>query len=202
MALRFIWPTELVGFLFRTRWWQQTFSLCCWHFCWLVARFLCKTPNGVLSCAMTCVHRRSSITEWTARISQERFYLELPNFTLTSIPTYSTVTLDKASLATSGRKLSQKNCQKCRHRRLWVEFIQNGLSEDQKILHTYLEQSVAQTCRIWRQKLLSVNCKMHLNAPERCIKRQKNLVARRFAWHNQLVGFLLTLYVVHASPNS
>ena len=39
------------------------------------------------------------------------------------------------SLITSGRKLSGKICRKCRPRRLWVGFLENGLSEDHEILN-------------------------------------------------------------------
>ena len=48
-----------------------------------------------------------------ALISQERFDLESLNFTWTSIPTYSTATLETTSLATASRKLEWKNCWKC-----------------------------------------------------------------------------------------
>ena len=43
----------------------------------------------------------TSITNWVTRISHERFEVELPNFTGTFIPTWSTATLDMISPATS-----------------------------------------------------------------------------------------------------
>ena len=52
------------------------------------------------------VSRSSSVTKWSSRMSRERFDLELPNFTLTSMPVGSTTRLDMASLATSGQNLS------------------------------------------------------------------------------------------------
>ena len=47
-----------------------------------------------------------SVTKLGSHISWERFDLEPPNFTRISILTYSTATLDMASLFTSSRKLS------------------------------------------------------------------------------------------------
>ena len=82
-----------------------------WRFClisWIASAVICS----------------SSITKWVARISQERFYIESPNFIRTYTPTHSRATLDMTSTATSGRHLSKfgTNGRKCRLRRLWVEF--------------------------------------------------------------------------------
>ena len=49
----------------------------------------------------------ASITKSAARISQERFYLELANFIWPSIPTYTTATPDMTSSTTSGRDFSK-----------------------------------------------------------------------------------------------
>ena len=74
---------------------------------------------------------------------------------------------------------NSKNDWKCRIQRLWAEFIQNGLSKDQEIEHTYRVQSVTWTDstqfylnihigRIYNHTgmtslALSVGCKMQLN---------------------------------------
>ena len=79
--------------------------------------FIGKAPNDVSGLchdthppASFVIRRRSSatITKWTTRASQERFDLELPNFTRTSVQVWSTTTQDKTSLDSSGRKLSLK----------------------------------------------------------------------------------------------
>ena len=51
-------------------------------------------------------------TQSAPRMSREPFDIESPNFTWTSVPTYSTATPDMTSLSTSGRKLLRTNCRK------------------------------------------------------------------------------------------
>ena len=64
---------------------------------------------------------RSSITKWAARMSQERFDLESPNFIQKSIPAHPTATRNMTSLANSGWHLSKlKNGRLCHLQRLWV----------------------------------------------------------------------------------
>ena len=117
VAQRFARPNRLVGFL------------------------LGKTPYGVLATTTGSVcPGSSSIAKLAARISRELVDLETPNkvsFTRTTMPTYSTSTSDMTSPASSGRKLSRKNGQKCRLRRLPVELIENGFVKDHEILQTY-----------------------------------------------------------------
>ena len=80
----------------------------------------------------------SSHTKWVAQISWERFDLESPNITSTSISTYSTAIPDMTSLTTAGQKLSQKNnCCKCSLLWLLVEFLENGSSDDHEIVNTH-----------------------------------------------------------------
>ena len=63
-----------------------------------------------------------------------------------------------------------KNCRKCRLRRLWLEFLQNGFNEDDEIVCTCWGQSASQTCRIGHNWLLLVGCKMQLNTAQRCVR--------------------------------
>ena len=84
------------------------------------------------------------------RISRKPFDLESPNFTVTSTPTCSTATPAISAIATSGRKLSWKNCPKCRLRLFQMEFIENLLSEDRQILEIYRIQSASHRCRTRR----------------------------------------------------
>ena len=58
---------------------------------------------------------------------------------------------------------SSKNARKCSIRRLRVEFLENGLSVDHEILRSCRTQSATQTCRIWHDWLLLVDCKIQLN---------------------------------------
>ena len=46
------------------------------------------------------------------------------------------------------RSYREKNRQKCRIRRVQVEFLENSLNEDYQMLHTYPTQPASQTCRI------------------------------------------------------
>ena len=129
------------------RWYQSSFSL---SYVLLIpaisgpSYFYGKTPLA------SVVRRSSSITKWAARISLERFDLESPNFTRTSIPTCSTATSDMTSTATSGWKLSLKNRRKCRFWWLQVEFLENTLRENHQIFITYRGQLAFQTGRIPR----------------------------------------------------
>ena len=50
----------------------------------------------------------------------------------------------------AGSYRRSKNGRKCRIRQLWVEFLQNSLTEDHGISRTYRGQLASQTCRIWR----------------------------------------------------
>ena len=113
--------------------------------------------------ASAVVHRplQSERTVWP---------IESPNFTLTAVPVWSTTTSDMTSPATSGRKLSLKNCRQCCIRRLWVEFLQNASSENHEIISISGWQSVSQTCRIWHHYLLLVGGKMQLNTVQKCAK--------------------------------
>ena len=69
-------------------------------------RFACPINRWASCCLMSFGRRSSSITKSAARISQERFDLESPSFTQTSMPTHSTATPDRASPAPFGRHLS------------------------------------------------------------------------------------------------
>ena len=62
-------------------------------------------PHGLSA----VIRRRLSQSE---AVSQEWLDLESPNFTVTAMPTCPTSRPDMTSLATSGRKLSQKNRRK------------------------------------------------------------------------------------------
>ena len=117
-----------------------------------------------------CVHRRSfvvvirqSITKLAGRIFQERFVLESPMFTPTSVPVCSTTTPDKTPLATFGRKLSRKYCRKKCIRCLRVEFLQNGLNKDSNISYTYPRQKGSYICWIWSHQPPPVGCKVQMN---------------------------------------
>ena len=70
---------------------------------------------------------------------------------------------------------SSKNGLKCRLRRLQVEFLEKGSSEDHHIPQCCRGQLAPQICRIWRHYLLPVGCKMQSNArisaQKWCIKR-------------------------------
>ena len=64
----------------------------------------------------------------------------------TSIATHSTATTDITSLATSRRKLSRKNCLKCRLWWLVIQFLWNGLSKDRQIYtETHLSGTISHT---------------------------------------------------------
>ena len=119
------------------------------HSCYLFTAFC---PNITESIGRRLSLSSSSITMTASlcgsRISRELLDLESPNFTRASIPTYSTSTPDMTSLTTSGRKLSQTNCQKCGLRQLQVEVLVNGLSEDHEILNAYQGQAAPQTGHI------------------------------------------------------
>ena len=69
----------------------------------------------------------SSITNWAACISQERFDLDSPNFTWTSILASSTTPPDMTSFAVSVGKLPRKNGRKCRLRGQLVRNSQERL---------------------------------------------------------------------------
>ena len=93
-------------------------------------------------------------TKWGSRISRERFDIESPNFTGTSVPACSTLAPDMTSRTTSSRKLQQKYRRKCCLRWLQVEFLENGLSDDHQILHGCRRPLVPQTSRIWLGRIL------------------------------------------------
>ena len=65
---------------------------------------------------------------------------------------------------------SSKNGLKCRMRRLWIEFAQNGLSKDQEYVHAFRRQSVIYTCWIWHGQLLPAGCKLQLNTACKYVK--------------------------------
>ena len=92
--------------------------------------------------------RKCRLRRLRCYISREPFELESPNFTSTSIPTCPTVASDATSLTTSGRKLPRKKRRKCRIRRLQVEFLDKGLSDDHQISQVCLGQMAPQTSRI------------------------------------------------------
>ena len=56
--------------------------------------------------------------------------VELPHFTRTFTPVVSIITPDMTSLATSGRKLPREKRRKYRRRRLQLEFLGKGWSDD------------------------------------------------------------------------
>ena len=67
--------------------------------------------------------------------------------------------------------VSPKNCRKYRLRRLQVDFIEKGLSEDHQISQVVGDNWSPQICRIWHRYLLPVDCKMQLNTAEKwCVK--------------------------------
>ena len=131
----------------------------------MIAEFLCGLylvlglSGKMWIPASAGVVHRSSITKWATRISWERFGLESPDFKRISTPNDSTAMSDMTTLDTSSRKLSQKNCRKCRFRWLQVEFLEKGLSEDQE-----------QICQIWQYQLLPVGCKMQLDTAQKCVR--------------------------------
>ena len=89
--------------------------------------------------------------ETKSRINRTLFNLESLTFAQTSMPTYSKATPDIMSPATFGRNLLKFEIHpKMPRPTAWVEFLQNGLSEANKILHTYRGQYAPQTCRIER----------------------------------------------------
>ena len=92
-----------------------------------------------------------SITKWVARKSRERFDVKSPNLTMTSIPTYSTTTLDMTSLITSRSKLFWQKLSK-----MLPLMALSGISQEWfkggswNFTHSYWGQSASQTCQIWR----------------------------------------------------
>ena len=112
--------------------------------CWSLALFFALW-HDLRQPVESFVHHKVSSLNISRRVD-----LESQNFLQISIPTCSTATPDMTSLSTSGRKLSRSNYRKCHLRRLWVEFLQNGLREDHKIiLSTYRAQLVSWMCWIW-----------------------------------------------------
>ena len=87
--------------------------------------------------ASIVVRRSSSTTKWAASMSQEWFDLESPNFTLASYtdPFYSRTGYDITSYFWSDVI-----------RRLLVEFLESGLSEDHEILQPYLGNWASHIC--------------------------------------------------------
>ena len=74
------------------------------------------------------------------------------------------------SLPTTRRKLSRKSCQKSRLRQLWVAFLQNGLSKEQKDF-TDLSGTMSLT-NLPDMTSLSVSCRLQ-NATKYCTKCAK-----------------------------
>ena len=81
--------------------------------------------------------RCSFITKWGSLISRDWFDLESPNFAWTFIPVGSTTTPDMT--LRSEIIDVQKNGRKCSLWRLWVEFLENLLSEDHEILRAFVD---------------------------------------------------------------
>ena len=123
---------------------------------------------------MTCVGRRrrcSSQSETAVRISRERFDLESPNFTFTSIPVgLQPHWIWRHWLLPVGSYQSSKYCRKYCFRQLPVEFLENTVCQGYQILHAYWGRSPSQTCQIWHHWLLTVGCKTHLNTTQKCVK--------------------------------
>ena len=118
--------------------------------------------------------RRSSLSFVTdlnnrsSRKSRERFHLESPNFTG---PPSRTVLDSHWIWRHYQLPIGSFHEKKKTLRRFQVELVDNSLSQDHEILHTYLEQSATQRCRILRHWLLPVGCKMQLNTAHKCVKR-------------------------------
>ena len=102
-------------------------------------------PKGVLP--ITTIRRRLSQSELLEYLEKG---LTLNNQILHEHPYRTTLQLHRNDVTSFyGRKLSRKiRRRKCRGRRIQVEFLKNGLSEDHKILRSYCGQPASQTCRI------------------------------------------------------
>ena len=78
------------------------------------------------------------------------------NFTATCVPDRSTITPDMTPLTISGRRISRKDCRKCRLPWLRVTFLQNGLCEAQlfhslpaaPVLLTFVQYLIAFSSRM------------------------------------------------------
>ena len=87
-------------------------------------------------CSLNFLWSSLSIAKWAARIAQDKFDLESPNFNRTSRPTVPTASLDTTSLSTSELELIAKTHQKCNLRQLESNF--SGTVESSVIIFFFV----------------------------------------------------------------
>ena len=89
-----------------------------------------------------------------------------------STSTCPTFPPDMTSLTTCDRKLPRKTRRNCRLRRLQVEFLEKGVSEDHQISHSSRRKPAPQICWIRHHYLLPIGCKIQLNIAQKwCVIR-------------------------------
>ena len=149
-----------------------------------------KPPNGLF--ALCHYLRRRAV-----RVSQERFDQESPNVTRTSTPAHSTATPDRTSLAASGRLQNAINYYtKVRKTGAVGKESNNSIIVLTTITKFYNYIQVDLVYSHARYDITSYFRSAFIEGRKKTAENVASdgfgsiVVARRFAWPNQLVGFL------------